>query len=343
MKLMSFLFEDEDQDQNSKGLRRSKEVILSTKDTPIEQVEDALLNLSNYGQYVPYQLKIKPELRSKIATILGPSGTPPVKMRSNEKEWDSKGRDWRLAKAKDIESRTGMDIEGWEDLRYRQLPKEAKNPNVFYAPSTASGIIKATTQLSPKSDILRWENYDDILVFFLDDMIVEDDLVVLADDGEVDIRSTITFNQAIGENESNIQTIPFVSGFDETTRIIFFEYTQFNRFSNPLVIDRIEIVYAILDLGLVSTLVLDQTVMSVIDASAYRPSQSYSVTFLTNESIYYDGIWLTRFNAFNVYDLYYLGGVFLFLLLIGYFSFIYPRRKQKKSLNSNIERTRKVL
>jgi hypothetical protein len=173
--------------------------------------------------------------------------------------------------------------------------------------------------------------------------LVEDDLVVLADDGEVDIRSTITFNQAIGENESNIQTIPFVSGFDETTRIIFFEYTQFNRFSNPLVIDRIEIVYAILDLGLVSTLVLDQTVMSVIDASAYRPSQSYSDTFLTNESIYYDGIWLTRFNAFNVYDLYYLGGVFLFLLLIGYVSFIYPRRKQKKSLNSNIERTRKVL
>lgn len=54
-KLMSFLFEDEDQDQNSKGLRRSKEVILSTKDTPIEQVEDALLDLSNYGQYVPYQ------------------------------------------------------------------------------------------------------------------------------------------------------------------------------------------------------------------------------------------------------------------------------------------------
>jgi hypothetical protein len=166
MKLMSFLFEDEDQDQNSKGLRRSKEIILSTKNTPIEQVEDALLDLSNYGQYVPYQLKIKPELRSKIATILGPSGTPPVKMRSNEKEWDSKGRDWRLAKAKDIESRTGMDVEGWEDLRYRQLPKEAKNPNIFYAPSTASGIIKATTQLSPKSDILRWENYDDILVFF---------------------------------------------------------------------------------------------------------------------------------------------------------------------------------
>jgi hypothetical protein len=185
--------------------------------------------------------------------------------------------------------------------------------------------------------------FDDILVFFLDDIIVEDDLVVLADDGEVDIRSTITFNQSIGENESNMQTIPFVSGFNETTRIIFFEYTQFNRVSNPLAIERIEIVYAILDLGLVSTLVLDQNVMSSIDASAYLPSQSYSDTFLTNESIYYDAIWLTRFNAFNVYDLYYLGGIFLFLLLIGYVSFIYPRRKQKKSLNSNIVRTRKVL
>jgi hypothetical protein len=165
MKLMNFLFEDEDQDQNSKGLRANKEVILTTKNTSIEQVEDALLDLSNYGQYVPYQLKIKPELRSKIAKILGPSGTPPVKRRSNEKEWDSSGRNWRLAKAKDIQDRTGMDTEGWEDLRYSQLPKEAKDPNIFYAPSTAEGIIKATLQASPKSDILRWENQDNIFIF----------------------------------------------------------------------------------------------------------------------------------------------------------------------------------
>jgi hypothetical protein len=165
MKLMNFLFEDEDQDQNSKGLRANKEVILTTKNTPIEQVEDALLDLSNYGQYVPYQLKIKPELRSKLAKILGPSGTPPVKRRSNEKEWDSSGRNWRLAKAKDIQDRTGIDTEGWEDLRYSQLPKEVKDPNIFYAPSTAEGIIKATLQASPKSDILRWENQDNIFIF----------------------------------------------------------------------------------------------------------------------------------------------------------------------------------
>lgn len=167
MRSLNFLFEDEDQDQNnSKGLRRSKEVILSTKNTPIEQVEDALLDLSNYGQYVPYQLKVNPSLKPKIAKILGPSGSPQVKVKSNEVEWDSSNRDWKLAKAKDIQDRTGMDIEGWEDLRYRQLPKEARNPNVFYAPSTADGIVKATVQASPKSSILRWENYDDILVFF---------------------------------------------------------------------------------------------------------------------------------------------------------------------------------
>ena len=162
---MNFLFEDEDQDQNSKGLRGTREIILVTKNTPIEQVEDALLNLSNYGQYVPYQLKVNPSIKPKIAKILGPTGSPQAKRRSNEKEWDSSGREWRLAKAKDIQDRTDMDAEGWEDLRYSQLPKEAKDPNVFYTPSTADGIIKATIQASPKSDILRWEENNGVLVF----------------------------------------------------------------------------------------------------------------------------------------------------------------------------------
>lgn len=162
---MSFLFEEEDQDQNSKGLRSTKEIILTTKTTPINQVEEALMDLSNYGQYVPYQLKVNPSIKPKIAKILGPTGSPQNKRRSNEKEWDSSGREWRLAKAKDIEARTGMDVEGWEDLRYSQLPKEAKDPNIFYIPSTADGIIKATVQASPKSDILRWEENDGILIF----------------------------------------------------------------------------------------------------------------------------------------------------------------------------------
>jgi hypothetical protein len=165
MKLMNFLFEDEDQDQNSKGLRRSKEVVLTTKNTPIEQVEDALLDLSNYGQYIPYQQKVNPGIKPKVAKIIGPSGGPNMKAPANEKEWDSSGRDWRIAKAKDIQDRTGMDVEGWEDLRYRQLPKEARNTNVFYPPSTAENIIKAILKISPKSSILRWDNYDNILAF----------------------------------------------------------------------------------------------------------------------------------------------------------------------------------
>ncbi len=162
---LNFLFEDEDQDQNSTGLRRSKEVILTTKNTPIEQVEDALLDLSNYGQYIPYQQKVNPGIKTKTAKILGPSGGPNMKTPANEREWDSSGRDWRLAKAKDIQERTGMDVEGWEDLRFRQLPKEARNPNVFYPPTTAENIIKAILKVSPKSDILRWENQDDIFIF----------------------------------------------------------------------------------------------------------------------------------------------------------------------------------
>ena len=163
---MRFLFEDDDQDQNLSGLRANKEVILFTKDTPIEQVEDALMDLSNYGQYIPYQQKVNPSIKTKTAKLLGPTGGPNMKTPANEREWNSSGREWRLAKAKDIESRTGMDIEGWEDLKFSQLPKEAKRWDVFYALSTAENIIKAILQVSPKSDILRWENYDDILVFF---------------------------------------------------------------------------------------------------------------------------------------------------------------------------------
>jgi len=166
MRSLNFLFEDEDEDQNnSQGLRRTKDIILFTKDTPTEQVEDALRDLSNYGQYIPYQQKVNPSIKTKIADVLGPSGSPQIKMGSNERKWDSSNRDWKLAKAKDIQDRTGMDVEGWEDLRYRQLPKEAKNPNIFYALSTADNIIKAILQVSPKSDILRWETNDDIFIF----------------------------------------------------------------------------------------------------------------------------------------------------------------------------------
>jgi hypothetical protein len=165
MKLMSFLFENDEQDQNLKGLRRNKEIILSTKNTPIEQVEAALTDLSNYGQYVPYQQKVNPSIKSKTAKILGPSGGPNMKTPANEREWNSSGREWRLAKAKDIGARTGIDIEGWEDLKFSQLPKEAKRWDVFYPPSTAENVIKAIIQVSPKSDILRWDNYDGVLVF----------------------------------------------------------------------------------------------------------------------------------------------------------------------------------
>jgi len=160
MKLLNILFENDDQDQNSpQGLRRSKETVLSTKNTPIEQVEDALLDLSNYGQYIPYQQKVNPGIKDKVAKIIGPYGSPQIKTGSNKREGDLGKREWRLAKAQDIGERTGMDIEGWEDLRFSQLPKEARNPNVFYPPSTAENIIKAILKVNSKSDILRWDNY----------------------------------------------------------------------------------------------------------------------------------------------------------------------------------------
>jgi hypothetical protein len=184
---------------------------------------------------------------------------------------------------------------------------------------------------------------DDILVFYLDNILVDDELALLADDGEVDIRMKIEFNQPIAENQSIFQTIPFVTGYGATTRVIFFEYSQFNDATQPLTIQHIEIVYAVLDIGLTSTLVMDEDVMSLIDDMTYQPSVIYADSYLTNPSIYYDANWLTRFKEFNIYDVYYLGGVFLFLLLIGYFSFIYPKMRQKKTLNSNTDTKGNVL
>ncbi len=63
MRLRDILREIEDQEGD--GMKRSymaKNIALSTADTPIEQVEDALEDLNNYkdagyGQYVTYQRK----------------------------------------------------------------------------------------------------------------------------------------------------------------------------------------------------------------------------------------------------------------------------------------------
>ena len=171
MRLLDFLFENEDQDQdNSKGLRRVKNVALFTKETPIEQVEAALEDLNNYkdagyGQYVTYQRQADPSINPIIQKAFGPGGGPNMKTPANRKEWNSADTEWRLKKAKDVQSRTDLDITGWENLSFDELPKEATDWKLFYPQSSIEAMIPIILNITQKSDILKWVEEDGLIVF----------------------------------------------------------------------------------------------------------------------------------------------------------------------------------
>ena len=210
---MSFLFEDDDQNQeNSKGLRRIKNIALFTKETPIEQVEDALDNLNNYkdigyGQYVTYQRQADPSINPIIQKSFGPSGGPNMKIPANRKEWDTATPEWRIKKAKDIQSRTGLDITGWEDLRFSQLPKEATDWKVFYPLSSIEAMVPIILDITQKSDILKWVEEDGMIVFPR-----KDNKTVPNDDTLEKVLRTVMKNAGISD-----YTIKPVETKDETS------------------------------------------------------------------------------------------------------------------------------
>jgi hypothetical protein len=164
-----FLFENEEED-NKKRIYTPQEYFIATKETPIEQVKDALDDLNNYkdagyGQYVTYQRQVDPSINPIIQKAFGPGGGPNMKTPANRKEWNSANTEWRLKKAKDIQSRTGLDITGWEDLSYDQLPKEATDWKVFYPQSSIEAMIPIILDITQKSDILKWVEKDGLITF----------------------------------------------------------------------------------------------------------------------------------------------------------------------------------
>ncbi len=164
-----FLFENEEED-NKKRIYTPQEYFIATKETPIEQVKDALDDLNNYkdagyGQYVTYQRQADPSINPIIQKAFGPGGGPNMKIPANRKEWNSAGTEWRLKKAKDIQSRTGLDITGWEDLSYDQLPKEATDWKVFYPQSSIEAMIPIILDITQKSDILKWVEKNGLITF----------------------------------------------------------------------------------------------------------------------------------------------------------------------------------
>jgi hypothetical protein len=147
--------------------RESRDITLSPKKPEegwVENVENALSNLDNYGKYTSYAQNINTNIAQAKREEFGPAGAPNVKSKEAKKLWDSKGEEWRANKAKSIQSRIpDIDILGWEYLYYDELPNEAKAK--FYATQTKELMDKLTKSLSSKNAILDWYVDNDMFVF----------------------------------------------------------------------------------------------------------------------------------------------------------------------------------
>ena len=169
MKLLDILFENDDQDQGGvKGLRFSRNVVLQTTDTPLSKVENALEDLNNYGEYKSNQQNINVNIQQEKVKFFGPPGAPPTKIAKAKKDWNEADVKWKKIKAKEIQSRTGIDTTGWEELSFGELPfpEGTKKDVVFYNTRyNKQDLDDLITSLTSKADILHWVKEDDMLVF----------------------------------------------------------------------------------------------------------------------------------------------------------------------------------
>ena len=161
---MNFLFENEEED-NRKRSYTPQEYFLVTQETPIEQVEDALEDLNNYGEYKSYQQNVDVNVQQAKEFLAGPPGAPPVKKAKAKILWNGSNDIWREAKLEDIKNRIpSIDTTGLIDLSYDELPQEIKDSfyNVRYTKDDLDNLI---TSLTSKASILTWKEQNNLLVF----------------------------------------------------------------------------------------------------------------------------------------------------------------------------------
>ena len=185
MKLIDILKEVED---GKEGIKRSfipQNLVLIPINIPLQKLEDALNNDSNYKEYSRNIQNIgSAALQSKIEQekekIFGPSGkgikdrAPMAKVAKAKVLWNDSDTKWKKSKSEEIKSRfPKFDITGWEELEFDELPKEAKKHNVFWdfitGPKLDAIIQKAKSQFSTSEKPLNWEIKDEMLVFLHND------------------------------------------------------------------------------------------------------------------------------------------------------------------------------
>lgn len=164
MRLLDFLFENEEED-NRKRTYTPQEYFITTKETPIDNVEDALEDLNNYGEYKSYQQNVDVNIQQAKEFLAGPPGAPPVKKAKAKVLWNSSNDVWRNAKLKDIKNRVpSINTSELIDLSYDALPQEVKDSfyNLRYTKTDLDDLI---TSLTSVASILSWDKRDDLLVF----------------------------------------------------------------------------------------------------------------------------------------------------------------------------------
>jgi hypothetical protein len=185
MKLIDILKEVEDGKEGMKRAFIPQNLVLIPIDIPLQKLEDALNNDSNYKEYSRNIQNIgSAALQSKIEQekekIFGPSGkgikdrAPSKKVAKAKVIWNNSDTEWKKSKSEEIKSRfPKFDITGWEELEFDELPKEAKKHNIFWdfitGPKLDAIIQKAKSQFSTSEKPLNWEIKDEMLVFSHDD------------------------------------------------------------------------------------------------------------------------------------------------------------------------------
>jgi len=174
----------------------------------------------------------------------------------------------------------------------------------------------------------------DKFAFYLTNVLIEDNLAIKDNQGNLSIFMNLTLNQSITSSTELTYRIPFVSVYDVQSYLIFFEYSQWqSSLETPLLFESISIEYEVENGLLNSTLFIPNSTFESFQLQDYQPSIVYQNNYLTNEDIFYDANLMLQFKSFWYYDIYFLGGELTILAGLFWFIFIFPL--QKKSKNSN--------
>ena len=174
----------------------------------------------------------------------------------------------------------------------------------------------------------------DKFAFYLTNVLIEENLAIKDNQGNLSIFMNLTLNQSITSSTELTYRIPFVSVYDVQSYLIFFEYSQWqSSLETPLLFESISIEYEVENGLLNSTLFIPNSTFESFQLQDYQPSIVYQNNYLTNEDIFYDANLMLQFKSFWYYDIYFLGGELI--ILAGFFWLIFIFPLQKKSKNSN--------